>query len=695
MALSKTEKLARVHDESMKLFNSVQSSMRNERLQCLKDRRFYSVAGAQWEGNLGVQFENKPKLEINKVHLAVMRIVSERRNNRIDVQFISKDGNDAADLAETCQGLFRADEQDSSAEEAYDNAFEEAVGGGFGAFRLRAELEEEYDDTDGRQRIRIEPIVDADSSVFFDLGAKRMDKSDAKHCWVLNAMTHEDYQDTWGELPDDRMSSHGTSMQKVVSQSFFDWSTPDVIYVAEYYRVEESKEGVQIWTDLGGNETSYDQEEFDEEEGLEAELKAIGSVLTETKKLSRRRVHKYIMNGSRVVEDCGIIAGQHIPIVPVYGKRWFVDNVERCMGHVRLATDAQRLLNMQVSKLAEIAAISSVQKPIFTAEQMAGHTTMWSEDNIRNYPYLLINSIANPDGSISPAGPVGYTKSPDVPPALAAIVQMTNNDLLEVLGNQGQGDKMVSNIGEKTAMLAANRVDMQTYIFTDNFGKALRRAGQIWLSMAKEVYEEAGREMKSLDGSGGVSSIKLKQPMMTNGIQVSANDLEEANFDVAVSIGPASQSRKQAVVRTVTELLPMFAQADPQTAQVLGMYAVRNLEGEGMQDLHEWMRKKLVAAGVISPTDQDKTDAQGNQPQPDPQMVAQVQAMQAMADQATADASLKRVKILQATAEAQATVADSEKTKAETMALIQNMKTEELHRLLGMIAQLRSNGQMA
>jgi hypothetical protein len=76
-------------------------------------------------------------------------------------------------------------------------------------------------------------------------------------------------------------------------------------------------------------------------------------------------------------------------------------------------------------------------------------------------------------------------------------------------------------------------------------------------------------------------------------------------------------------------------------------------------------------------------------------MMAQVQAMQAMADQATADASLKRVKILQATAEAQATVADSEKTKAETMALVQNMKTDELQRLLGMIAQLRGNGQMA
>jgi hypothetical protein len=35
----------------------------------------------------------------------------------------------------------------------------------------------------------------------------------------------------------------------------------------------------------------------------------------------------------------------------VYGKRWFVDNIERCMGHVRLAKDPQRLKNMQLSKL--------------------------------------------------------------------------------------------------------------------------------------------------------------------------------------------------------------------------------------------------------------------------------------------------------------------------------------------------------
>src|SRR5512137_501598 len=137
MAKTKEERLAEVHDEAIRGFEKVQTALRDERLQCLQDRRFYSIGGAQWEGPLGVQFENKPRLETNKIHNSVIRIFNEYRNNRIDISFIPKDGSEADDLAETCASLYRADEQDSCAQEAYDNAFEEAVGGGFGAWRLR------------------------------------------------------------------------------------------------------------------------------------------------------------------------------------------------------------------------------------------------------------------------------------------------------------------------------------------------------------------------------------------------------------------------------------------------------------------------------------------------------------------------------------------------------------------------------
>ena len=196
------QRLANLHSEALRQYNDIQTALRDERLQCLQDRRFYSICGAQWEGPLYDQYENKPRFEVNKIMLSVIRIVNEYRNNRITVDYIAKDG-ESDKLADTCDGLYRADEQDSVANEAYDNAFEEAVGGGIGAFRLRTVYEDEEDEDNDRQRIRFEPIFDADSSVFFDLNSKRQDKSDALFCFVVNSMTRESYKETYNDDPTD------------------------------------------------------------------------------------------------------------------------------------------------------------------------------------------------------------------------------------------------------------------------------------------------------------------------------------------------------------------------------------------------------------------------------------------------------------------------------------------------------------
>jgi len=47
--LTKEEQLANIHQEALEEFDNIQSALRDERLQCLQDRRFYSIAGAQWE----------------------------------------------------------------------------------------------------------------------------------------------------------------------------------------------------------------------------------------------------------------------------------------------------------------------------------------------------------------------------------------------------------------------------------------------------------------------------------------------------------------------------------------------------------------------------------------------------------------------------------------------------------------------
>jgi len=76
---SKEQKLQSIHSEALEEFDYIQSVSRDERLQCLKDRRFYSVAGAQWEGPLAPVGCSSAPLAL--VPLAVM-LLSQRRRRR-------------------------------------------------------------------------------------------------------------------------------------------------------------------------------------------------------------------------------------------------------------------------------------------------------------------------------------------------------------------------------------------------------------------------------------------------------------------------------------------------------------------------------------------------------------------------------------------------------------------------------------
>lgn len=674
MAISKEQRLAAIHSEAMAEFDTIQSALRDERLQCLDDRRFYSIAGAQWEGPLGDQFDNKPKFEVNKVHLAVIRIINEYRNNRITVDFISKDGSENDKLADTCDGLYRADEQDSCAEEAYDNAFEEAVGGGFGAWRLRAEYEDEEDPEDERQRIRIEPIYDADSSVFFDLNAKRQDKSDAKKCFVLTAMSVDAYKAEWDDEP--------ASWPKEIQQTEFDWQTPEVVYVAEYYCVELVKETAYVWRSLDGSEEIYKDSDFDGDETLMDQLLATGSREIRQKKIKCKKVRKYILSGGKVLEDCGYIAGKCIPIVPMYGKRWFVDNVERCMGHVRLAKDAQRLKNMQLSKLGEISALSSVSKPIFVPEQVSRHSTMWEEDNVKNYPYLMVDPITGPDGMPSVAGPIAYTKSPEIPQAMAALLQITEQDMQDLLGNQQAGEEMQPNMSGKAVELIQNRLDMQTFIYMSNMAKAVKRSGEIWLSMAKDLLVEDGRKMKTVGDQDTISTIELRRPYMGESGMEIENDLSRASFDVAVSVGPSSSSKRSATVRALTGMMAIAS--DPETLQVLGAMAMMNMEGEGISDVRDFFRKRLLRMGAVKPTEQEAQEMaqEAQNQQPDPNALY----LQAAAQQAEAEAA-------QARSSTVLNVAKAEKTQAETMKIVTETDATQQQQALEVIDRFEAGMQ--
>lgn len=649
-----------IHQEALREFNDIQMAQRQVRLQCLKDRRFYSISGAQWEGDLGRQFENKPRFEVNKIHLSVIRIINEYRNNRITVDFVDKLGEPDSRLSDVLDGLYRSDEQDSGANEAYDNAFEEAVGGGLGAWRLRAKYEDEGDPDNDYQRIFIEPIYDADSCVFFDLGSKRQDKSDAKRCFVITAMTPADYKVEYNDDP--------ASWPKDIQQREFDWYTANVVYVAEYYRVEKSSETIHIYQDIAGNEKRYTDADFENDEELIRYLAAIGTVKVRQKKISKKRIHKYVMSGGKILEDCGYIAGDNIPIVPTFGKRWFIDNVERCMGHVRLAKDAQRLKNMQLSKLAEIAALTSIEKPILTPEQVAGHETLWAEDNLKNYPYMLINASTDDKGNIVAAAPAAYTKPPEIPRPMAALLQLTEEDMKDLLGNQQAGEEIRTNVSGKAVELVQNKLDMQTYIYMSNMAKAVKRSGEIWLGMAKELFVEKDRKMKTVGKRSEISTVKLGESTINKDGELEQEyDISKANHDITVSVGPSSSSKRAATVRALMGMMQLTQ--DPETMQVLSSMAMMNMEGEGIEEVRNHFRNRLIKMGVVKPTKEEaaKLAEEAKNAPPDPN-----------AEYLRKAAAAEEARGAKAAAEVGLTDAKTEKTKAETIDLLAGIDQKDL-----------------
>lgn len=677
--MNQSKKLLEIHTKALRQFNAIYPTVEDERQQCIQDRRFYSIAGAQWEGALEEQFENKPKFEVNKVHLSVMRIINEYRNNRITVDFQPKDGALDNDLCDTCNGLYRADEADSVADEAYDNAFEEAAGGGFGAFRLTTEYEDEEDDEDDRQRIRIEPIYDADSCVFFDINAKRQDKSDAKHAFILTEWNRDGFEEMYPDVDP-------ASWPNEVAERSFDWCSKDRVYTAEYFVVDEVPDEVMIYENkVTGDEERHRKSDLDEDEtGILIRLKATGYKKAGSKKIKRKVVRKYLMTGAEIIEDMGVIAGKHIPIVPVYGKRWYVEGIERCMGHVRLAKDAQRIKNMQTSWLGDIAAQSSYKKPIFTPEQVAGHEMEWANDSVDDLPYMKINAIEDKEGNEMPMGPVGFTSPPELPPAAAALLQLTDVDIRDLLGNQEAGEELTPNLSGKAVELIQNRLDMQSFIYMSNFAKSVRRSGEIWLSMANEVYVEDGRNMKTLGTTEGEYSMAtLRKPLKNEdtGETYYENDISRAKFDVVSDVGPSSASKRSATVRALSSMISITD--DPETKQVLGSMVMLNMEGEGVSEVRKYFRQKLLRMGVIEPTDEEQAELQkeAENAQPD----ANEQYLQA----ASVEAQAKATKAEADTVYAHAKAEESKAKTAETLAGIDRDDRDQVLKAVEQATEIR------
>jgi len=629
------KKLKRMHD---KAYNS--GLVTRER--AADDSVFYWVT--QWDDNLLGETQLQYRGEFNILRKAGRQIMADLRANPIQVDFDPKDSTreDGADLID---GLYRSDDRINTSIEAYDNASAEAVVCGVGAWELYTEYATNRAGNDN-QVIRRRPIYEANNNCYWDPNAKRLDKSDANYCSILTAYSEEGYEELVEELTGEEFTGNIMDSFRTPEESYaFPWAAGQnqSIYVVCFYYREKVKDKVLTLEDPLGQTMLLRESDLTE---IMDELIDDGYTIDDeqTREIERWQVTKYIASGSRILKEYPI-AGENIPVVPTYGERSFVESEEHYEGVTRLAKDPQRLRNFQMSYLADIVSRSPRPKPIFFPEQLKKYEFMYEEtgsDN--NFPYLLQNRLDAATGQPLPIGPVAQMPEQQIPQALIASIDYARQAVDDVANPGLPQDIADPDLSGKAVLALQNRLDQQSIVYQQNLKHAKRRDGEIYASMAADVFDSP-RELTMTAADGSRKKVQTMQSIMDEetGEMIVLNDLTNMEFEVYADIGASYASQKEQTIETLGSMAQMVAAADPIMMKSLILKQMTLIDGVDMTDIRDYARKQLILSGIIEPDTDEEIQmmqaAQQNQP-PDANM-ALAMAEQGKAQAAQADVQRK------------------------------------------------------
>jgi hypothetical protein len=626
------EKIHQLHDRA---FTHGQTT----RIQAADDRLFARVT--QWDSSLLEDSQLSYRGEFNIIRKAVREIMSDLRANPVQVEFEPRADSRETD-AELLDGLYLSDDRINTSMEAYENAAQETVDCGIGGWELFTEYESNLAG-DRNQVIRRRPLYEFNNNVFYDPNAKLLDKSDARYVSILEPYSLDGYKDLVKELTGED-DADPTSFAAPENSYVFPWITGnELYYVARFYYKQRVKDKILTLSDPLGQplklrESDLSRKGENADLNLMDELIDMGYSINSEKSIKRWEVRCYIVSGERILKSY-VVASEHIPVVPMYGERAFVEGEEHYEGVVRLAKDPQRLRNFLLSYLGDMVSRSPRQKPIFAPEQIAGFENMYQVTGAENnFPYLLQHR-KDPNGNDLPAGPLGYLEPPAIPQALGALVELTRQAVEDVANPGLPKDIMDADVSGRAIELLQARLDNQSQVYQDHLKHAKRYDAVVYASMASRVYDAPRKVSLTLpDGTRKTAMVMDQVVDKETGELVTLNDLTNVEFEVYAKIGPSYHSKREKTREELGQMASMVVQSDPTLHKALMYKQIQLMDGINMADIKDYTNKQLMLAGFKEPETEEEIsfmEQAANQPeQPDPATIlAQAEMGKAQAAQ--------------------------------------------------------------
>lgn len=527
--------------------------------------------GAQWDD--GRQYEpDKVKLVINKCEAEADSIINEMRSARPGINVSPVDDKADVETAKIIKGLARNTEAVSDAATAYDTAAFFQVVGGLGWIRVSLNWVPGTFD----QEARIEAVEDY-SSVLIDENSVKLDGSDMNYGFVVkNNLTEKQFKTAYPKA------------EAIDFNHASGWNSGKNVRVAEYYYKTQEVRNIHL---LPTGEVITDEQ-----------LKLLTEQLGEAPPVVRSRedevsvVRWCMLNGQQILKKTEWI-GQHIPIVPVYGKLVFNNGKRHVSGLIKVLRDPQKLLNYWESNNTEVGALQPKSPYIAAEGQLEGYEEMWKEANRKNYPALIYKPTTF-EGLLAP--PPARQMPPELSMSMQQQSMMALQHIKSVTGKvYDEGQKTLGAESGKAVLAKERKSNVASFHYSDNQGKSIRQVGIILNDIYPKIYSGA-RIGRILGEDDQAERVPINQPFALDqdGNKVPVQPgmkpegiyrLDAGKYDIAVSVGKAYSSLRQEFTEGMLEL----ATAIPQVMGACADIIVRNMDFPGAQDAADRIRKTL------------------------------------------------------------------------------------------------------
>lgn len=563
---------------------------------CSEDRQRFYVAGAWWQGSHKKQFKNRPKPEFNKLWRPINRLIGDINDMELNSVIIS-DSDEATDEgADLLQKRWRNDFQSSEGIEASENANSEAIIGGFGCVKVVAKYEDEEDPDETKQRLCLEIVHDASSSVRFGAEAIKKDKSDALRGWHLIKGNNEALKKQFNV---DRIVSFPDDSDVYNNYDVRDQSKDT--YVAHYYEVIEKNLTEYDFTPLlplkvtagdgikGDNGKKYTRDEL-------KEMREIYEQEIGEEPNTRRYKTKYVMyalaDGEKYLTKPQKMPFKRIPLIPRYAYHTVIDGEEFFCGEIRKQLDHEMFHNYFGSALMQIMAKPQVGKPEYMREQIAKHAHQRARDDIDNLPFLVSDPVRDGQGNIVQMGPVAQHQPPQIGSGLATAGQFLQQGLQEFSGT-GQATLPANASGE--AVQQVNQRQDDTFLpIVKNILHSIKGVCECWIPAAQKLYFSMQRRLRVVEIDGSYGQVETMAMMMTqDGGYGPYGNTAPGRYAVKVEQGEAYKDQRTAERENNLQML-QYVGTDTEFGQLIAMNAMTLTNGEGGDMMRRIARYKML-----------------------------------------------------------------------------------------------------